>query len=149
MIRRHALKVQPRIPVLLMKHMLKFRCREFYQHFLEEPVLSIARSIPYPIDRQVHSLIMLGQGGIPEHTDDLKSVLGTAYCMPLHIPKDARLIQGAQSVILTKRSLYSFNHHDYHGVSIPEGSGTYSLFLVADILTLASCLVRKNTVTKS
>jgi hypothetical protein len=121
MIRRHALRGQPRIPALLMQHMVKFRFREFYQCSLEQPVPSVAQSIPYPADRQVHSLIMLGEGGIQEHTDNLKSLLGTAYCMPLHIPKGARLVQGAQSVILAKRSLYSFNQHDYHGVSIPEG----------------------------
>lgn len=149
MIRRHALRAKPRIPASLMEHILKFRFREFYQHFLDDPLLSVAKSIPYPIERQVHSLIMLGDGGIPEHTDNLKSVLSTAYCVPLHIPRGSRLIQGHQSIRMRKRHLYSFNHHDYHSVSIPDGAGTYGLFLIVDILTLESCRGRKSTVTNS
>lgn len=108
--------------------------RHFYQFQLEEPITSIAKLIPYPAERQVHSMVVLGDGGVEMHTDDLDEFLATAYCVPFHIPKNARIWQDEECRIMEEGNCYSFNHERDHAIDSPEGSQTYAAFIVVDIL---------------
>lgn len=134
MIRRLTLTSKPRIPAALRMKARKHPGRHFYQVQLEEPITSIAKLIPYPAERQVHSMVVLGDGGVERHTDDLPEFLATAYCVPFHIPRNARIWQEEECRIMEEGNCYSFNHEIDHAIDSPEGSQTYAAFIVVDIL---------------
>lgn len=134
MIRRLKPTSKPRIPAEIRAKARKYPGRRFYQSQLDNPITSIAKMIPYPIERQFHSLVVLGDGGVETHTDDLDDFLATAYCVPFHIPKNARLWQEDECRVMEEGECYSFNHERDHAVDSPEGCQTYAAFIVVDIL---------------
>lgn len=136
MIRRMQVKTKLQIPANLRRLAKGYADYSFRQEMLEFPIRSISVAIPYPIGRQAHSLVVLGSGGISEHTDTLPDYLLTSYCIPFHIPKGARLWQGDQRVMLESGRCYYFNQSDYHQVDVPDGSRTYSAFIIVDILKM-------------
>ena len=133
------LRVQSKfiIPSALRRLAKIYADSSFRQVELDSPIPSIARAIPYPIGRQSHCLVVLGNGGISEHADSLPDYLSTAYCIPFHIPRGARLWQNDQRVIMEPGRCYCFNQSDYHKVDVPDSSRTYSAFVVVDILKIA------------
>lgn len=136
MIRRIKLKTKLKIPAKLRGLAKRYSSRSFEQIELEQSVASVVGAIPYPENRQVHSLVVLGSSYIEEHTDTLRDFISTSYCIPIHIPKGARLWQCDQRVSMVSGTCYSFNQSDYHKVDAPEDSRTYSAFLIVDILKI-------------
>ena len=143
MIRRHTLSSIVRIPDDLRRDALRCKHQHFRQILLDKPIMTLARQIPYPVDRQMHSLIMLGDGFLEPHEDDLEGEQDTAYCYPIHFPRGARLFQEYQQVELAKNTLYSFNHAVSHGLYVPDTAKTFSLFLCVGILTTKEYAWRK------
>ena len=135
MIRRHPLTTMIRIPAALRSEALRYKDHHFKQVFLDKPVMSLAKQIPYPVERQMHNLIVLGDGHLEPHFDSIDGALETAFCFPVHYPKGTRLIQEYQAVRLRKRELYSLNHAVMHAVDTPETARTFSVFLCVDIMT--------------
>ncbi|MEG1350440.1 MAG: hypothetical protein RSD49_20630 [Hafnia sp.] len=133
MIRKLTLATKPRIPAKLRKAAKNLSDMRFRQIQLSEPVSSIAKLIPYPVERQRHSLIVLGSGQVPTHEDDTQHILATSYCIPFHLPKNARLHQNYQKVMMVEGACYSFNQNDSHGVDSPEDCQTYAAFIVVDV----------------
>lgn len=135
MIRQLKLHDKLRIPAKLRAMALDLTDIDFAQRELDDPVLSIARVIPYPVERQVHTLIVLGGGATGQHTDWLPEFHNITYCVPFHIPMRAMLRQEYQSVLLQNGCCYSFNKSVDHGVDVPDTVKTYSAFIVIDIMT--------------
>lgn len=135
MIRRHRLTAMIRIPAALRREALRYKDHHFKQVFLDKPVMSLARHIPYPVERQIHNLIVLGDGYLEPHFDSIEGALETAFCFPLHYPKGMRLFQEDQAVKVRKHELYSLNHAVMHAVDVPETARTFSVFLCVDIMT--------------
>lgn len=117
----------------LAKTMVDF---DFKQIQLDLPVYSIAKIIPYPVERQLHSLVVLGCGHVEMHTDDISDCISTSFCIPFHLPKGARLCQEGGYLVRMKEGVcYSFNQRERHGVDVPDSSYTYSAFIVVDVLS--------------
>lgn len=133
MIRKVVTKNKIRIPASLRSEAKRGSGRSFWQFFIDTPIRSVSKIIPFPIERQVHSLVVLGDGWVQEHVDHLPDFNKTAYCIPIHLPRGATFHQYDQVRLLEEGSCYSFNHNEMHGVSVPEGCKTYSAFLIVDI----------------
>lgn len=133
MIRCLSLKRKVKIPASLRSEARRGANRSFWQHFIDSPIRSVAKVIPYAPERQVHSLVVLGDGWVQQHVDHLPDFNRTAYCIPIHLPKGALFHQDDCERLLEVGVCYSFNHNELHGVSAPEGCKTYAAFLVVDI----------------
>lgn len=135
MIRKIAFPNKPRIPAYLREKAKNITSNHFVQVHLDDPIISIAKQIPYPHERQRHSMVVLGNGGVETHTDDLSGYLDTNFCIPFHLPRGAAFSQNYDSVIMETGKCYSFNHREDHSVQIPNSSYTYSAFIIVAILT--------------
>lgn len=135
MIRQLTLKKAIRIPRSLRETVRKNANCSFMQVNLDARIKSIEALIPYPAERQLHGLVILGDGATDMHIDQLDGCTQTSYCIPIKLPKGAMLWQEDQGVVLEVGRLYSFNQHYRHGVTVPDGSRTYSAFFVVDIVT--------------
>lgn len=135
MIRQIKLHDKIRIPAKLREMALGLTDISFAERELEEPVLGIAKFVPHPVSRQVHTLIVLSSGATKQHTDWLPEFLDTTYCVPFHLPMRAMLRQEHQSVLIENGACYSFNKSLDHGVDVPGDAKTYSAFIVIDVLT--------------
>ncbi len=126
-------RLHARLPGHLRDLTRKTYSEDFKEILLENPIGFVAKQIPYPVERQAHALIILGYGHVDMHTDYLIDYNKTSYCIPIHLPKDARLCQNDQLVKMEIGWCYSFNHEEMHGVDVPDGCRTYTALLIVDI----------------
>lgn len=138
MIRRVAFSIKPRIPAVVREaakeHALD---KSFFEVQLDDLIPSIANQIPYSFERQIHTLIVLGNGGVESHCDIMVTDYNdTFYCIPFHLPQGATISQKDHRVALELGACYTFNHKDYHGVEVPDSCQTYSAFIVVSVLSL-------------